>query len=209
MTRPAVHLTHHHSRAATPPWIPLLVILAATVTLTACGPKNFVNENDQLRARVADLTEQNQKLQTDLTATQKALAVQQRESGVALPPGLTLPVVSRIEIGSYSGLADHSVRLYLETYDQQGRFLPVIGGAKVTLSYTLPGQPAVTLATADFTPQQVDAGYRSGFAGTHYTLTIPLTKPIPADVHELLASVSFTDFRSGVTLKTQKAVRAE
>jgi hypothetical protein len=190
---------------------PLLLALL----LPGCGGvKNYANDNDRLRAENLDLRDKVESLFNDLAATKKALEIEQRRTAAKLPEGFTRPIASRFEIGGLSGSIDtnedgvqDAVRLYLRTYEPSGKFIPMLASMDVSLVYIPPGQPAVTVATVTFDPQQFNDGYRTGLTGTHYTLVVPLAKPPPPGVTQLTARVKLTDAASGVILEAERTVR--
>lgn len=206
---PPIPIRAHPRASAAISFLALLCL-----ALPACAPRNYLNDNDRLRAENFDLTEKVQKLSTDLASTRKALEIEQHRTTPQLPPGITRPVTASVEIGSFSGgidtdndRRDDALRLYVKTYDAQNNFLPTIGSAKLTAAYVPAGKPAVTVATAEISAKDFQAAYRSGVAGTHYTFTIPITAAVPADVKELIVSVAVTDLLTGGKIEAQKSLR--
>lgn len=194
----------------------LLSLMACVMLLPACGPKNFLNENDTLRRRVMELEGRVQELETRAVGAEKQLEIQKQgpdASRAGLPEGLHAPVVTRIAIaGASRGVdenkdgRDEAVRLYLQTFDKQDRFLPTVAEVKVTLSTAKAGQQAVTIAAASFSAVEFDQAYRSGIGGTHYTLRVPLDQPLPEGVQDLTASVELKDLLTGATFEAGKRV---
>ncbi len=191
-----------------------IFLLLCAFCLPACGPGNYLNDNDRLRAEYLDLTAKVEKLDAELASTRKALEVEQQRTPPKLPAGVLRPVTAAVEIGSFSGGIDtnsdgidNALRIYVKTCDAQNNFLPTVGSAKITAAYIPAGKPAVTVATADIDAQAFQAAYRGGVAGTHYTFVIPVTTAIPADVKELIVSVAVTDLVTGGKFETQKSVR--
>ncbi len=176
--------------------------------LTACaGPRNYLNDNDRLRAEVMTLTEQRDALQTEVAALDKALEAEQRKHHANLPAGARIPVVARIELGKHSSLVrvedTNIARLYLRTLDTKGRFTQIVGRAKVTIIATVSGEDGITLGTASIDETSLDAAYRSGLTGTHYTLTCPISDmPIPS-IAFIHAMVTVEDLLHATSHKTQ------
>lgn len=193
-----------------------LCLSAPIVFSTGCsrGPRNFDNENDRLRKEVLDLKSQIQTLESRAAAAERQLEIEkQARPGPALPEGINRPVVTRVSIARPSRGVDEDknghdevVRLYLETYDARGRFLTTHATVKVTAAAVAAGQPAVTVATKEFDATTFDQSYRSGLAGTHYTLLVPLTAPVPKGVEQLTVSIELTDLLTGAVHKAEKIV---
>lgn len=175
------------------------------VTIHGCssGPRNFENDNDKLRRQVIDLTEQNAALSDRVAGLEARLQAEQTRRNAKLPDGFVEPKMSRLRIHKYSGGvdtdgdgSDDAVRIYLQTLDDRGRFVQTIATADITVSAAPPGKPAVTLATKSFTPKEIDAAYRAGLTGTHYTLVVPLDTA-PAGIDKLNIAAKVTDLSTG------------
>ncbi len=159
--------------------------------LPGCGgPKNFLNDNDQLRRENLELTRQVETLDAQLqNRLGQIQALQKKNSQGELPPGADPPVVSGLKIDSYGGPIDTDrdgtddlIRLYLLPTDQQGRMIPVAAALTAAL-VILPdqGEPQV-IAQRSFTPAELDAAYRDGFTGPYYLCELPLPQPPPQEV---------------------------
>lgn len=190
-------------------WILIFTALASP----ACN-RNYLNENDKLRAEVMELQTQAAQLKERAEAAEKRLEIAERDQpgGAALPEGVHAPATSRIAIVKPSrgcdtdnDGADDAVRVYLATYDQRGRFLPTIAAAQVTVAAVPAGRDAVTVATKEFDAKSFDDSYRAGM-GQHYTLVIPLTNPVPPRIDKLTVTVELTDLLTGATHEAQKIV---
>ena len=185
--------------------------------LAACspGPRNFENENDRLRRRVLQLEKANDELTTKARRLETALAAEQGEDRPdALPDDVPLPRPAGLEIGRFSGGVDtdddgvdDAVRLYLRPVDPRGRFVQVVGRARISVVRIPPGGEAVTVGRCEIDPGSLDAAYRSGIAGTHYTLVCPVTGDVPDHAIELTVKVGLTDLQTGANLETQQPVR--
>ncbi|MCC6680104.1 MAG: hypothetical protein IT445_04285 [Phycisphaeraceae bacterium] len=188
----------------------LLSAIVLCSLLSGCGPKNFKNDNDQLRAerlelqrRVAELEQQLQQRSGEIAALR---AVQ--TNGAESLPGAGAPVFSMIKLDRYTGPIDSdgngrddSLRLYVRTLDQLGRMMPVSARANVQMVELSEGQPPKLYQEKVFEPNDFDAAYRTGLTGTHYTLELSLPPEAPA---ELTVKVTVTDL-TGITHSAQQA----
>ncbi len=148
------------------------------------GPRNFENENDRLRRENLVLKRQAEQLSTEVEALDTALAAAERRNAAgpaSLPEGVRRPVPATLKLGRFSGPVDQDengqadlLRLYLLTLDTQDRFVQTIGRVQISASVVAAGQPARTILTTRIDAADLDAAYRSGPAGTHYTLELPV-----------------------------------
>jgi len=194
-----------------------LIIAIALFTACHSQPRNFLNENDELRAKNLELGQHVQQLEQRIDQQLAQIdALQQRVGGAAALEGVDpadLPTLTAIRFGRYSGAldtdgdgADDTLRLYLKTVDQRGRFMTAAGRALVQVAIIEPDQPPKLLGEATFPPDQFDAAYRSNFTGTHYTLEMPLPTPLPEKLGDVTVKVHFTDAATGVTVTAQLPV---
>jgi len=192
--------------SAPPQTIARTLLIAAAVVAAGCGGgKNYLNENDDLRRKVMDLTEANAELEAKATGLEKQLQVEQKRQGIDLPEGLTRPACVGIELDAYTGPYDkdrdgkaEGIRVYLETHDAQGRHAPVVARISATVIAAEPGKDAVTVATQTFDMKQVNAAYRFGFTGVHYTLFVPVdASKINPDTTSLTLRVGLHDALTG------------
>ncbi len=201
------------SRRASPGWVALCASAPLWLVLPACtaGPRDDENENDRLRAKVMALGAERDALRTEVAALDQTLEAAEQRGQVNLPEGVRRPVCARIEIGRFSAFAEvddqPAARIYLRTLDTKGRFVQTVGEVRITIAAAAPGQDAVTLGKAMFTAGELDEAYRSGLAGTHYTLIVPLDRP-PTDA-PITAAVAMRDLQTGATLHTQAPLIAE
>ncbi len=202
------------------------IALSACLTplggLPACGlggPKNFENENDRLRAEVLEMQRQVRQLEEQLTLRAGELRAlrQQAEEGTRPIEDATPPALAAIRLDRYTGTVDtdrdgtdDTLRVYVRPVDGNGRFLVVAGRVSVQLIAAREGRPARTVAEKTFTPAEFDAAYRSGFAGTHYTLELPLPSPLPEDAAgPATVYVTFTEATTGASFTEQRAATIE
>ena len=194
-------------------------VLAGVVWLgpAGCGgPRNYLNDNDRLRAANAQLRDQVESLTQRVQQLEQSLIDAQREATAAagpLPEDVAVPVCTHLEIGRFSGAADtngdgadDAVRIYLRTLDTQSRFVQTIAEVRVTIAAIPPGEEAVTVGTIAFEPVQFDAAYRSGMTGTHYTLLCPLNQAVPEGMDSVTARLSLHDLRTGRTLRVESPI---
>ena len=139
-------------------------------------------------------------------------ALQQRLEAAPTIADAELPQLVAIRFGRYSGAIDgdrnninDTLRIYLQTIDQHGRFMLVAGRAQLQAVAITPGSDPKTVVEHTFEPAEFNRMYRSGLTGTHHTLKLPLPDPLPPDLTELTVSVTFTDAATGVRLSCQHA----
>jgi len=193
-----------------------LLLIGTALTAGCSSPGKVSAENDRLREENMDLAEKIaevnrliEEVSTKLDAAERRL----RGEIPQLPEDARRPACTSIEIGAFSGgydtdgdKSDDSVRVYLSTLDGRNRFVQTVATAKMTVAAVPPGKQAQTIGTANFTTKQFDEAYRSGVAGTHYTLNCAATA-VPDGLENVTVSVSVTDLLTGETHKTEKVVR--
>lgn len=201
------------------PSILALTMLTLTAGIVGCssGPRNFVNENDRLRRENLELRETVADLEQRTQSLEQAVAIERSRSDsplADLPPSIDPPMVTRIHLGRFSGgidtdgdRADDAVRLYLNTLDARDRFVPAVGRVQVTVAAVPAGEDAITVARAEFDAEQVQQAYRSGLAGTHYTLVVPVEEAVPPELDTVVARVRFEDLLTGAEHETEATVR--
>lgn len=166
---------------------PRLAVVILAVGVSTCvagckarlGPANerddVREENLELRNRVAEL-EKKLELRTDQIAVMRRAEANRANATASMPDAEPI-VLTRIELGEYSGLIDTNgdgtpdlARVYVKPQNQRGRFMPVAGRAMLQ-AIGLPdaGEPRM-LAERTYEPAEWDDAYRTGFTGTHYTL---------------------------------------
>ncbi len=206
MTRPRPR----RRRALAWPALPTLLALSLAA---ACGPRNFLNENDQLRAERLELQRQLEQLNTQIEnlMAEKAALRQQLETAPAPLPGAEVPTLSRVQFGRYSGPMDDDgdgrddlIRVYVQTLDQHGRMMPAAGRAALQAVVIPDQKPPFVLAQRTFNPPEFEKAYRSGFTGTHYTLELPLPEDVPENVKQLTVKLTFVEHLTGVELSAQE-----
>lgn len=192
---------------------PARTCLAVVVTLLlvgcAAGPSNVSRENDRLRQDNLELTRKVETLEREIEARVNQVSSLQKQIGrePKTVDGELLQVTS-IRFGRYSGALDKDkdgrdelLRIYLHTLDQRGRFMPVSGTAHLLAAHLQEGQPPKVVAEKTLSAQQLDAAYRSGITGTHYTLEAPLT----GRLDYVAVRVTFTDAATAAVLTHEQS----
>lgn len=161
-------------------------------------------ENDALKREVEQLNVQIDARLAELEAVRRA-------QGTPAPTA-DAPRLHQVQLAGLSGAADSdddgrddTIRLYVVTRDQHGRILPVEGAAVVQAVRIEPERDADVVAQRAYDAAQFRGAYRSGLAGTHYTLELPL--PDALDAAELTVKVTVTDAATGMALSAQKPVK--
>ncbi|MCC7204207.1 MAG: hypothetical protein IT441_03945 [Phycisphaeraceae bacterium] len=195
--------------------------LALTMLIIApvgCGKKNYLNENDRLRAQNLALQQEVDRLERSLDA--RLLELSAADASATQPSAdapAELPTLTNIDLDRYTSAVDldndgrdDAVRIYVRTFDQKGRFLLTAGSVDAQLVLIQPGTEPVVLTERHYDAYIVDQAYRSGFLGTHHSLDLPLpdvdkTK-VSGDKVETTLKVVFTDARHGRSFEVQKPV---
>jgi len=162
----------------------LLLVLGAALSGCRLGgdSKSYVNENDELRRANLDLQRQMQATQKQIGLLEGELSAhQQRAKGASPIEGALSPVLSGLDLMRYSGPvdrdgdgADDGVQLYLRPMDQRGRMLVVAGRVDVQVLRVDGTSEPVVLAQRTFGPAELDAAYRTGLTGDHYSFELAL-----------------------------------
>ncbi|MEM8739015.1 MAG: hypothetical protein AAGG38_11145 [Planctomycetota bacterium] len=176
------------SRPAPVLGVSLFAVLLGGCSVTVGGDgRSLTEHNDELRR-------DNLALQRQLEATRKQITLLQGEVRAAHgspesdpAPGLegaSVPVLAGLAFGRYSGPLDtdddgrdDALKLYLQPMDQKGRMLVVAGRLEVRVLDVAADRDPRALMTQTLTPAELDAAYRSGFTGSHYTVVLPLDDP--------------------------------
>ncbi len=181
------------------------------------GPRNFENENDRLRSenlqlqrRVADLQAQAQQKAALVHTLEQRIDAKPRVEGVAAG---ALPQVVAVKFSRFSGAVDTNgdgvddvIRLYTQTLDQRGRFLPAVGPAVAQVVAINADAPPRPVATRRFTPDEFEQAYRTGITGTHYTLEVPLDAQATQSLEQVTVKLIFTDAATGAEHTREQAI---
>jgi len=163
-------------------------IALAVCAVPSCGPKNFANQNDELRREREDLRTRIADLERELAEAQAklALAVQPGTTGPdgrfdAAEVALATPVCATLEIDRLSGLHDSDgdgspdvLIVRVRTLDGRGRFTQVVGSMAVRAELVRTDAPGEQIGTVTLGPVAVREAYRSGFGGSWYTAEVPV-----------------------------------
>lgn len=202
---------------------PLAVLLATTVVASvvvgcSAGPRNFENENDRLRKENLELEEAVTKLQSSLDARLgevEALRAKYEMQSIRVP-GAEPPVLSKIAFDRYTAAVDtnndgrdDTLRVYLDTFDQNDRFLPISGQAALQVAVIQQGQEPYLVLDETYDAKAVENAYRSSMLGTHYSFEQPLPSDLDASVEEVTVKMTVTDGATGATFTTQKPLRLD
>lgn len=198
-----------------------VMLCAAALLATGCrrGPRNFENENDELRRQVVEMTEEIDGLRLERDeAVAKLAEVERMRSwdGEELSEAvrLALPRCAGIEFGLLSGAGDADnlpgfdvLDIYIVPRDGRGRFVQIVGTLEVRADL-LPGisEEARFLGSARLGPDELREAYRSGLMGTHYTVRMPLDPVIDEKAGSIALSAELTDALTGRVHAARKVV---
>ncbi len=184
--------------------------------LSGCNSAAISDENTRLRREHFELTNQVAALKADAQRRETQINALSTQASLPKPAvdGVKLadlPVVTKLEFGTYSGGfdsdgdgIDDTVRVYLQPLDQRGRFYPAVGKAVLQVVAIEADKPPVEVGRRDYDPKAFDNAYVAGFTGTHFTLETKL-KSVPAG--EVTIKVTFTDGETGATISQQLAAK--
>jgi len=166
-----------------------LVVLGA---LASCGPKNFANQNDELRREREDLRAEIASLQSQLAESNAKLAALTAPP----PPGnltgpfdaaevaAATPVCVALDIDRLSGLRDSTddgvpdlMVVRVRTLDGRSRFTQVVGRLDVQVDLVRGDASPTRIGQVSLGPAEVREAFRSGFGGTWYAVDVPVTIP--------------------------------
>lgn len=203
------------------------ILAAAVVVIAGCGVR--IGGTQSLDRVTHNLRRENASLRDELAKARSTISAQnaqiqalqqgrdQSQPPSPAPPGgapqqQALPRVASIALGAFSSLVDTTAdgrpdlaRIYLRTLDQSDRFIPVAGTVQVQILRLQGDQPPQVIAEKSFSREELDAAYRSGLAGTHYTLEIPLQ--LGQQDKSVTVAIKLTDAATGVMLSTTGQVK--
>jgi len=193
-------------------------VVVFIVALGGCNAGRVSQENSRLRRENLELTEtvdarnkQISRLQGQVEAM--TAKVNAPRPALANVKPSDLPVATRITFGRYSGAYDEdgdrkddTVRIYVVTEDQKGRFIPVAGKAVLQVVSIEPDAGASELVKKVYDPKALDEAYTTGLTGTHYTLEAKLPDSLPPS-GQVTVKVSLTDAATGAALTAQMVVK--
>ena len=167
-------------------------------------------ENEDLRDEIRDLERDRENLQAQIRTLEQR--IDRRAELPEVSPG-DIPAAARIDFGRYSGGfdttgdgRDDTLRMYVRTLDQAGRFIPIAGKAELQAVALSPGRDPVTVIERTWAPAEFARTYRAGMTGTHYTLEVEMPERLPGDEPELTVKINLIDGATGAALRRQKVV---
>lgn len=201
------------------------VILGAVGGATSCrsGPKDFDNENDELRRKLTDAEDRILVLEAE--RNELAAKVDELSATFAGTSGepaadvvASLPRCAGLTLGRLSGPVDSDddgfwdrVDLYIKPFDGRRRFVQIAGRLDASATLVPPpgsvGGGPKTLGSATLRPIDLREAYRSSPLGTHYTVEIPIDRtPVGSMTGSLLLSAEFRDAVTGKVHSVQETV---
>ena len=191
----------------------IIVMLSAALLLPGCSkPRNFKNQNDDLRAQRMTLKQEIGTLQEQLALREEEIRAMREQIDMGAKPieGVDPPRLAGVVLGVYSGPIDldgdakyDALRVYLRPVDQHSRQITAAGTARLRLIVVPAEGEAKTLLDQRYDADTFHKAYRDGVTGTHYTLKADLPADLPTAA---TLYVSLTDAVSGKVFKTQKEV---
>ena len=195
--------------------IHMLIVLSATC-VCACGKKNYLNENDALRAKVLDqqkelddLKRRTEELRIEVQSLTTAPGEVSEEVLLATPRPVELSIGRWTHVQFSEGEPARLV-LYVSPVDGRGRFTQLVGSIQIS-AFLLPmnGEPS-TIGTLTCGPLEVREAYRHTLMSTHYTFDVPLNLPPlntgSAEQQTVFVRAVFTDGYTGQTLTAEGSV---
>ncbi len=205
------------------PWLSGFVVMLALLS-SGCPTPTRIGGGEPLDAVLDDLRYENEELRGRIRALERqrdhllgqVRTLEQRLDRRAHLPEVSpgeIPAAARIAFARHSGALDSSgdgrddtLRLYVQTFDQKGRFIPIVGRADLQAVALRPGQDPLLVLERTWEPPDFSRAYRSGLTGTHYTLEAPLPDDLPEAITELTVNLTVTDAATGAELRRQMVV---
>jgi len=160
-------------------------------------------DNRAMRQQIDELNEQ-------LEAQRRQIEAMQQRDGRSVAADVPVPQFVSVRFERYSGFLDtdgdgrvDTLRLYLHTLDQGGRFIPIAGHVAVQVVAVEAGREPRVLLEETIEPAAFARAYRSGFTGTHYTVQLPLPEDWPTDLPSAIVHVQITDTTTGLTARRE------
>jgi hypothetical protein len=187
----------------------------AIVTSAGCGRRDFTTEGDALRARVLDLEQENERLAG--RARELEVELDRARAVPGMPSAVVraaIPHVVDLAIGRLSHLADDdgdglvdSAVIYLHPTDGRNRFVQLAGELSVTVTWVPPAADAETVGRRTLDPASLRDAYRSGFAGTHYTVVCPVDRRHAGSDGLVFVRADYADGRTGRVVTAEGTIR--
>ena len=191
-------------------------LVAAALLAAGCGPRNFANENDVLRARVMDLEDEIEALKL-----RNAELAAELEAASSAPDSLdedvraNIPQIAEINIDRRSHVRDADddgvndmLVVYVKPRDGLGRFVQMVGTLTVRAELLTEFGDALDAGHVTLSPTELRAAYRSSFMGAHYTVELPITPPDEKEANHYTDRVRiiYTDGRTGMRFENQRSI---
>ncbi len=193
----------------------LLALIPACITRIG-GDTPLDRTADELRQENLNLHREVDKLNQRLEARIQQLQTMEQATTRPAVPGVSpadFPRAVSLAFGRYTGAIDthhrgrdDTLRLYVLVLDQFGHFIPVAGDVAIQVVYLQPGKAPQVLCQKNLTPAQLNATYRSGFTGTHYTIDVPLPADLAPQIHHVVVKVALTDAATRATLTCEQSM---
>lgn len=155
-----------------------LVTGAVVFAAVGCGPRNFRNDNDDLRRGRTALTDRVEALESEIAELRIKLSEERRtrEGLVGSEPLEALPRVTSLSLGRLTGFGrDGDLSVYITPRDGRGRFVQVVGTLRVRATHVpeAGSDRTPTVMVEDVLPPlAVRDAYRSGLGGLAYVVDL-------------------------------------
>ena len=184
------------------------------LSLSGCGPKNFVNENDRLREENLKLKHQIDELNGQVELRLGEIeGLREKSAGERAIKDADPPVLAKLAFDRYSGALDSDgdgkddlVRMYLTPLDHQGRLLPVAGRLKLQAVAIQDNAPPALLAERTYEPREFDKAYRANITGYHYTLEMELPASLDPAITSVTVRATLTEAVTGQVVVAEQIV---
>ncbi len=211
------------------PLVSLIAMLACAPALTACNKFTALRPtpDDDLRRQVRDLKEEVKNLKAERTELKENIAQlakpvaesSTRDAEIVEATPQVVGVTIRGHVGpskstaqTPNGSAESApvtgceAVIYLSPSDGHGRFLQIVGRARVSVFQLTADGKSQTLGQCDYSPAEVRDAWRldvMGLMGTHYTLKVPLSAPDWKCEGTVTVKLEFTDGITGKKFDAQ------
>jgi hypothetical protein len=188
--------------------------LIVTLTLSGCGAKNFLNDNDRLREENQALRHQIDELNEQMEFRLGEIeALRAKSAGERAIKDADPPVLAKIVFERYTGAIDTDdngkddvIRIYMTPLDHMGRLLPVAGRLKIQAVAIQDDGPPELLAERTYEPGEFDKAYHANLTGYHYTLELMLPESLDPAITSVTVRATFTEAVTGHVLTTEQLV---
>ena len=166
--------------------------------------KTLDTQNDTLENKVARLQAENTQLKQQVNAL-SGLDVSDKQKAMPVVEKFTLTKRTGFVDKNSDGISDTLV-VYVQPFDRDDDAIKAPGQLTATLwNLELTEAPAL-MYTWDFPPDQLSGQWSHAFTTNYYKLTLPVEPDKFHPGKEYTLKVNFTDYISGRTFDTQKAI---